>query len=143
MDQHNPIIKLCVAGMTAEGDGQHERARMLFLQAWENSTTDFERCTSAHYVARHQTTPEDTLHWNLESLLYANAVGDASVSAFYPSLYLNIAHSYEQLGNHVEAKLYYELAAEMCDVLGDDPYSMKIRAGVEAGMERVNNVDSK
>ncbi len=54
---------------------------------------------------------QDTLHWNQEALARADAVGDSRVRSFYPSLYLNMGHSYEVLGNRAEASRYYALAA--------------------------------
>ena len=84
MDPNNPIVKLCVAGMRAEGENRFEEARLLFTQAWENSTDDFEACIAAHFLARHQENPQDTLRWNQEALARAEAVGDDRVSDFYP-----------------------------------------------------------
>lgn len=113
MDLDNPVIKLCAEGTWAEFEGRIEEARALYMQAWEASTDDYEACVAAHYVARHQGRPEDTLHWNRESLARAEAVGDDRVRSFYPSLYLNMGHSYEVLGNRAEASRYYALAAEL------------------------------
>ena len=113
MDLNNPVIKLCVAGTQAEFKGQIDEARALYQQAWEAAQDDFDACIAAHYVARHQEKPEEKLHWNQVALDRANAVGDSRVEAFYPSLFLNMGHSFELLGNGVEAKRYYDLAAEL------------------------------
>jgi hypothetical protein len=75
MDPDNPVIKLCVAGTRAEFEGRLDDARRLYLQAWEAARDDYDACIAAHYVARHQASPRDTLRWNQEALLRADAVG--------------------------------------------------------------------
>ncbi len=113
MDPTNPILELCIQGTEAEYQRRLDDARTLYQQAWDSATDDYEACIAAHYVARFQDTPEDTFRWNQEALNRANAVNDERVKAFYPSLYLNMGHSYELLGNLFEAKKYYDLAAEL------------------------------
>jgi tetratricopeptide (TPR) repeat protein len=113
MDLNNLVIKLCLEGTRAEFEGRIEEARTLFMQAWEASKDDFDACVSAHYMARFQEEPEEILRWNQEALNRAKAVGDNRVQNFYPSLYLNLGHSYEALGDQVEAQKYYKLAAEL------------------------------
>ena len=53
-DLSNKIIQLCAEGMEAEGKAGIEAAKKLFRQAWEESTTDFEKFTASHYLARNQ-----------------------------------------------------------------------------------------
>lgn len=113
MDLDNLVIKLCIEGTRAEFEGRIEDARSLFMQAWEAARDDFEACVSAHYVARYQEDPEEILRWNQEALNRAHAVEESKVKAFYPSLYLNLGHTYEILGNQAEAQRYYNLAAEL------------------------------
>ena len=122
MDPNNPVVKLCAEGMRAEAGDRSNDARTLFVQAWAASKDDYDACVAAHFVARHQESPEDTFHWNEEALNRANAVGDERVCTFYPSLYLNMGHSYEALGNQTEARRYYELAAETVDDLPAGAY---------------------
>ncbi len=113
MDVDNPVIKLCIEGSRAELEGRQEDARALYWQAWQISQDDYEACIAAHYVARHQEKPEDVWHWNQEALKRAELVADERIESFYPSLYLNMGQSYELLGNQVEAKRYYALAADL------------------------------
>ena len=75
----NPIVKLCVEGMQAEAQGRDGDARQLFTQAWESSTDDFEACIAAHYLARHQETPQEMLRWNKTAFDRAAAVDDERV----------------------------------------------------------------
>ena len=137
MDPDNPIVKLCAQGMQAEFDGQPDVARALFAQAWEAAQDDFEASIAAHFLARHQDTAEDTLRWNQESLTRADAVADERVEGFYPSLYLNLGHSYEVLGDLKEASKYYDLAAAKTTVLADDRYGGIVQQGIAAGKARI------
>jgi len=136
MDPNNPVVKLCAAGMAAEGEGRRADAKALFEQAWAVRTDDFEACIAAHYVARHQETLEAELAWNREALTRAGAVADERVRGFYPSLYLNLAHSLERLGQIATAREHYSLAAARLADLPDGPYAGLVRTGVTAGIAR-------
>ena len=113
MDTTNPVIQLCIQGALAEFEHRIDDARMLYRQAWDLHADDYEACVAAHYMARFQDTPEETLRWNQIALEQANAVSDERVTEFYPSLYLNLGRSHEVLGDQIEAQRYYELAAEL------------------------------
>jgi hypothetical protein len=137
MDPENSVVKRCVVGMQAEGRGDVEGARRAFADAWALAGDDFERCIAAHYVARHQPMPEDTLRWNQESYRLAAAVGDDRVADFYPSLLLNLGHSYEAVGQLEQARRYDDLAASRAEQLPADRYSRIVRDGAAAGQRRV------
>jgi len=137
--QDSPIVRLCVEGMELEGKGQVGEAAQRFAAAWNSSSNDFERCIAAHYVARHQKSPVETLRWNQESLRYADASDSASVREFYPSLYLNLGKSYEDLGKRDEARKFYELAARSAAVLPANGYGALVRSGIAGGLERVGH----
>ena len=113
MDTTNPVIQLCIQGAQAEFEHRLDDARSLYQQAWDLHADDYEACIAAHYFARFQENPEETLHWNQIALDHAYAVNDERVKEFYPSLYLNLGRSHELLGNREEAKRYYDLAAEL------------------------------
>jgi tetratricopeptide (TPR) repeat protein len=138
----NPVVKLCAAGMAAEGEGRGAEAKALFEQAWESSRDDYEACIAAHYVARHQATPEARFEWNERALHRAQAVGDERVLDFLPSLFLNYAHSLEQLGRTREACSYYGLAAARLDDLPPGGYAQLVRGGVTAGQRRTCGGDN-
>ena len=110
MDTTNPVVKLCVAGAQAEVAGNIDEAKALYDQAWAAATDDYEACIAAHYSARYQS-PEDTFRWNQIALERADAVPDARVQPFYGSLYVNMGHSHEQMGDQAAAEQYYALAA--------------------------------
>jgi hypothetical protein len=138
MDPNNPIVRLCAEGMEWEMKGELDKASTLFMTAWEQSADDFEKSIAAHYVARHQKTASDTLRWNQESLDRANAVDDLRVQGFYPSLYLNMGKSHEDLGNREEAKRFYELASTQINQLSGDRYGDIVRDGIARGLQRVS-----
>lgn len=106
----NHVIRLCIQGMELDEKGKPEEASSIFLQAWNQSTNDFEKFTSAYYVARHQETVRDKLKWLETSLQFAQKINDVTVRAAFPSLYLNIAKCYEDLNDPEHAKQSYELA---------------------------------
>ena len=138
LDPDNPIVKLCVAGMRAEGEGRLDQAAELFQQAWAARHDDLEACIAAHYLARHQSTPEDTLRWNEEALARAEAVGGERVQGFYASLYLNLGHSHEGLGHTAEARRFYDLAAGQLEAVPAGRYGDVVRGGIENGRLRVS-----
>jgi tetratricopeptide (TPR) repeat protein len=137
MDPDNPIILLCVKGMRYEGEGRYEEALAQFAQAWEESTDDFEACIAAHYLARHQDTNEHRLKWNLEALKRAQAAGGKRVRDFYPSLYLNLGYSYEQLGERAKASHFYELAEKSAAEVPGDRYGNIVRDGIAQARQRL------
>jgi hypothetical protein len=122
--------------MKAEAAGQSERARILFEEAWEASEDDYEACIAAHYVARHQPDTQATFRWNQEALRRADAVTDDRVRGFYASLYLNLGHSYEQLGEGPTACDHYRKAAARLVDVPAGPYGDIVRRGVTEGQRR-------
>jgi hypothetical protein len=138
MNPNNPVVKLCVEGMKAEGEERYSDARLLFMQAWEARLDGFDACVAAHYVARHQDTLEDILYWNEEALRYAESVEDDKVETFYPSLYFNLGKSNEQLGNQTTARHFYKLAAGKLNLLTDGTYGDRLRRGIELALERTS-----
>lgn len=113
MDPNNPVIKLCIDGTRAEFEGRVADAQAIYQQAWDTAQDDYEACIAAHYVARHQATPAETLRWNQLALARADAVDDERVQGFYGSLYLNLGHFYELVGDQTAAQRYYALAAAL------------------------------
>jgi len=137
LDLNNKIVQQCAKGMLLEGEGKTEEAHALFQQAWHDATNNFERSTSAHYVARHQKSIADKLKWDEISLHAALQVSDENIKEYYPSLYLNIAKGYEDLNDIDNALKNYRLALSFTDVLTDDGYGKMIRSGIMNGIERV------
>lgn len=140
MDPENPVVKLCVEGMQAEGVDAGRHSARIFQHAWEMASNDFERCVAAHYVARHQQEPSDRIAWNEKALQHAEASGDPRVVAFLPSLALALAAAHENAG-HVKTAYQLYLAAERYSrSLPHDGYGSFIRNGIANGLARVAEV---
>ncbi len=135
LDPNNPIIKLCAQGMNLEGEGKMDEALKLFEQAWNEAATDFEKFTSAHYMARHQKTVSDKLKWDQIALNLALKTNDENLKATYPSLYLNIAKCFEDLKDFDNARKNYDLALSFSHLLPDDGYGKMIKGGILNGIE--------
>lgn len=136
MDTENPVVQLCIQGMQAEGEGRPADARDLFQRAWEARTSAYEACIAAHYLARHQATPEDTRHWNQVALDQADASGDERVRPFYASLHLNLGRCAEEAGDLAGARAHYQRAAEALPYVTEGPYRDLVARGVHAALER-------
>jgi len=139
-DPESNVVKLCAEGMSMEGQGKPDEANRLFLQAWSESTDDFEKFIAAHYVARHQRTVSEKLRWDevaLRLALKVDSGSGASVEEFLPSLYLNVAACYEKLNDFDSAIINYELASSYAHSLQGDGYGQMIRAGIAQGIARV------
>jgi len=136
-DPNNKIVKLCAEGMAAEGQGEMAKAKNLFIQAWDEARSDFEKFTAAHFVARHQETVSDKLKWDQTALEMALKVKDENIKGSFASLYLNIGKCYEDLNDIDLASKNYRLAGSYLDFLQEDGYGRMIKSGVLAGLERV------
>ncbi|MEU7177145.1 MULTISPECIES: hypothetical protein [Streptomyces] len=134
MDPELPVVRLCVEGMRAEADGRADAAHALFRRAWDIAADDYEACIAAHYLARHQSSPEETLRWNQECLDRADLVGDERVRGFSPSLYVNIGHAYQKLGQLDLAHAYFVRAAECVSEMPEGRYGDWNRFAVAAGL---------
>ena len=133
-DPRNNVVKLCVQGMDMEEKGKPEEASRLFLQAWNEATNDFEKFIAAHYVARHQKNVSDKLKWLETALQFALKINSASVKGAFPSLYLNIAKCYENLGDFDNAKKNHELAISFTEKPSDNgPFYHGTKADLKVG----------
>lgn len=135
LEPDNHVVKLCTQGMDIEG--KPEEASKLFIQAWNEAINDFERFIAAHYIARHQKSITDKLKWDETALHLALEIKDNDVSGAYPSLYLNIAKCYEDLGDVENAEKNYQLALSFTDRLADDGYGNMIKGGILNGIKRL------
>jgi len=136
-DQNNKIVKLCASGMGLEGEGKNEEALNLYQRAWAEAANDFEKFTSAHYIARHQKSVAEKLKWDETALQLALKINDETVRGSYPSLYLNIAKCFEDLNDPDNARKNYQLAFSFTDLLPENGYGKMIKSGIEKGIERV------
>jgi rifampin ADP-ribosylating transferase len=131
---NNNVIKLCVQGMYMDENGEPEEARRIFLQAWNESTNDFEKFTAAYYVARQQEDVHDRLKWLETSLQFALKINDVTVAAAFPALYSNISKCYEEMGDLDNAKKNQELAKSFKGTPADNgPFYHGTRADLQVG----------
>ena len=135
--QDNKVIQLCVKGMESEGHGHLTEASNRFNEAWNLASTDFEKFTAAHYVARHQKSICDKLAWDEKALQHALKIEDETVKGTLPSLYLNVGKCYEDLSDFENAKSNYRAAFSFTHLLPDDGYGKMIRTGITNGLDRV------
>lgn len=137
MNKNNPIVKLVNEGMKMEKSGKINFARNLYMKAWNSASNNQEKCITAHFVARQQNSPKNALKWNIKSINYANKT-KKEVKGYYPSLFLNIGISYENLGKITEANKYYELAFEKISDLPESKESKKYNQEIRKNI--LNNI---
>lgn len=131
---NNDIVKLCLQGMRMEDKGQPEEAGKLFLQAFNESSNDFEKFLAAHHVARHQKNVSGKLQWLETTLQHALKINNDTVKSAFPSLYFNLAKCYEELGDPEKAKKNYELATLFKDKPSDKgPFYHGTKADLRPG----------
>ena len=140
-DPDNHVVRLCAKGMELEAEHDSDKAKELFLQAWNDAKDNFEKFTAAHYVARHQQSIEDKFHWDITALTFALKIEDKSMEENYPSLYLNIAKCYEDLDDIENAQINYQKAFSHATSLPDNGYGRMIKSGIQKGLEdlSINN----
>ena len=130
----NKVVQRCLQGMSMEEAGNMEESRTLFLQAWNEATDDLEKFLAAHYVARHQKTVSDRLHWLETALQYALQINNDTVKSAFPALYANIANCYEELGDPDRAQQHSERALTWKDNPSDTgPFYHGTKADLQVG----------
>ncbi len=135
MDPSNRVVALCAAGM--EREGTPDEARALFQRAWDVRRDDYEASVAAHFLARHQPTPADTLHWNEVALRHAQAVPGGRADELMASLYLNVGDAYLAVGRRDAAAAAAERAAECAAGLPADGYRELVERGIGRLQQRL------
>jgi hypothetical protein len=136
MDPSNPVVALCAQGMSVEGT-PHE-ARRLFEQAWEIRRDDFDAAIAAHFLARHQSSAEATLHWNALAVEHAESVPDDRCAELFASLYLNLGDSHARLGQREPARIAARRAAEHLAALPAGGYRDLVAMGIDRLTHRLD-----
>ena len=119
-------------------EGTPSEAIRLFEEAWASRTDDFEAAIAAHYVARHQPTPEHTLYWNALAVHHAELVLDRRAEGFLASLYLNLADAHEKAGDPGSAALAVKRAAVHLDQLPAGGYRELVASGIQRLAQRLD-----
>jgi hypothetical protein len=131
---NNHVVQLCVKAMGMEATGKPEEASKLFLQAWNESTNDFEKFIAAHFVAKHQQNISDKLKWSETALQCALKTNNDTVKTALPSLYANMAKCYDDLNDHSNAKKNYELSNSLTGKLYETgPFYHGTKADLHVG----------
>lgn len=136
MDKDNPVVKLCIEGQRVELHGSRSEALGFYRKAWIIRKNDLDACIAAHFLAKPQKELKDVLKWNRISLKYARKVHLSEVSDFYPSLFINIADTYEKLGKTSLARKYYNLAADTVSVSNMGAYGTILLESIKRGLKR-------
>ncbi len=131
-DADSPTTRLCVAGMAVEGDAA--MVLPLFEQAWDARRDTYDAAIAAHFLARHQPSPELTLHWNHVAIEQALMATPERVAPLLASLYLNLGDSCLTLGDLVDARRAAEHGVEALVHLPRGGY----RDFVAMGLERLS-----
>ena len=136
IDPSNPIVALCAAGVACEGEPQ--KARRLFQEAWDKRRDDYDAAIAAHYLARHQPTPALVLDWNARAVAHCERVTDDRAAELLPSLYLNLADSLLTIGRRDEARMVADRAAEHLGALPADGYRSFVALGITRLQEKLS-----
>ena len=133
-DRNNPVVKLCLQGIGLERQGKTEEARPIFLQAWNDSTEDFERFLAAHHVSRLEPDATTRLKWLRTMLELALKIGGPAVASALPVLHTKIAECHAELGDHDAAGKHRESAAACPDRPTDEgPFYHGTKADLKIG----------
>jgi hypothetical protein len=131
---NSDVVKICLEGMGLAEKGKTEAASKLFLRAWNESTYDFEKFISAHFLARSLKSASDKLKWLETALQIALKINDDSVKSALPSLYSNIAKCHEDLSDRNKAEKYFELAASFNNAPSDKgPFYHGTKSDLQVG----------
>jgi hypothetical protein len=128
IDPSNPVVALCAEGVQAEGTPAV--ARRLFERAWAARRDDYDAAIAAHYLARHQPTAAETLHWTILAVRHAEAAPSGAVGPFLASLYLNLADAYARVGDSSAAATAIQHAARSIPAVQPGGYRDLISLGI-------------
>ncbi|HEX4931662.1 MAG TPA: hypothetical protein VFV33_00700, partial [Gemmatimonadaceae bacterium] len=134
-----PVDALCARAIAAEGEP--EVARRLFEEAWALRSDDFEAAIAAHYLARHQPTVADELHWCARALAHAERLADGRAVDLLPSLLLNLGDAQRRAGDVAGARTAARRAQALLQHLPSGGYRDFVALGVERLLQRLEPAD--
>ena len=131
---NNHVIKLCLQGMVREEKGETEEATKLFLQAWNQSTNDFEKFIAAYHEAHIEKNVSGRLKWLQTAMNFGEKINESFVKSAYYSLYSKIASCYRELNDVDNAKKNDEMAIQFKDKIFDNgPFYHGTKADLQIG----------
>jgi hypothetical protein len=125
----DPVMARITAAIALSQSGAPGEAAPLFDALWAEIGADgdpFHRCVLAHHAEDVQDDPRVELMWDERALAAADETPDGraaeyqaslQVSAFYPSLHLNLAEGHRKLGATGRAREHLARARERLHVL--------------------------
>ncbi|WP_132424082.1 hypothetical protein [Pseudonocardia endophytica] len=152
--QDDPVMTRIGEAVQLGHAGDAAGARRRFAEIWEDvgaGGDPLHRCALAHYAADVQEDPDEELRWDRLALAAADELGDGrarafhpalDVTAFYPSLHLNLADVLRRLGDAAQAGHHLQQARAAVGRLPDDGYGQMIRSGVERCAARLEAGDA-
>jgi hypothetical protein len=135
IDPTNPVVALCAEGMAV--DGTPAEALRLFELAWASRRDDFEAAIAAHFLARHQQSPSDALHWNMLAVQHAENVDDGRAAELLASLYLNLGDAQLTVGDAISAADSVRLAETHLPGLPAGGYREFVAMGIRRLLQRL------
>jgi len=96
--------------MRLEEQGQNGEAGVLFLHAWDNAVSDFDRFLAAWFLARVQPAVSERILWYERALELALTVGNQAVISAFSCLHNHLSSCYQQAGDLEKAAKHQELA---------------------------------
>lgn len=120
------------AAITPLFQGRRAEARAACAALWEvlPAADAMARCVLAHHAADAEDDPRAALVWDQRALAEARRLPAAEVATFWPSLHLNLADGYRQVGELDLARAAIADAQATLEALPDDGYGRMIRGGV-------------
>lgn len=132
-DPNNPIIQLCMQGAAEEEKSNREGAAEIFMKAWNNASTGFEKFIVSYYSGRNQQQTADKLRWFETALEYALQLNSPFALGALPFLYKQIADCYEQSGDGEKATIYSKKADSAAYPSDTGPFYHGTRADLNKG----------
>ncbi|MEV0251306.1 hypothetical protein AB0H76_32265 [Nocardia sp. NPDC050712] len=139
----DPTMEAIMRAVTLGRAGDPQRARTELDDIWKGlgpQGDPLHRCTLAHFLADLQDDAAQALAWDVRALDAADSLTNdrarqhhstLDVAGFYPSLHLNLADNYRQLGSFEAARRALDAARACLHTLGQDGYGTMLRGAVE------------
>lgn len=120
-DMKRPRIRyLLERGRVFNSSGVIDRARPLFIEAWEQAQQagqDFYAVDAAHMLAIVEQ-GQAALDWNLKALQLAESSSQERARGWLGSLYNNIGWTYHDMGDHEQALAIFYKALQLREAAG-------------------------
>jgi len=131
---NNPVVKLCLQGLSLEANGQLQLATESFREAWNAASADHERFIVSYHLARMQNAAADRLRWHQTALQHAAKSKRSAVQSAMPSLHTEIARCHDELHQPQAAQEHRALAVSSANTpLDKGPFYHGTKADLRVG----------